>query len=151
MPNVIPNIFMTNLASGALNFTGHLLKAALFTGTFEPGLLKDTDSYSTIEVDTGAVELSNTSYPVGGYDISGADVYTDDSTDIMTFDIDDLDFTAGATDFDPVRFVAIYDDDDANKSLVYIIDLGKDITITANGTLHISIHPDGIITCSNPN
>ena len=146
MSNIIPNVFMTNLANNTLDFENHTIKAALFTGTFDATTLKDTDSYLNLT----NPELDTTGYPTGGIEVTGKSVSTDNTTDMMKFDIEDLEFTAGTTDYDPVRFVVIYDDTDVNKGLVYIIDLTRDITITANGTLHITIHNDGIITCSNP-
>jgi len=114
MANVIPNIFMTALADNSMNFVSDTLIASLMiTTSFDEEGLRDTETFGDISTNGLGDEITNADY--SPTTVLGQNVTTDDGTNRMTFIINDLAFTAGASDFPAARYIAIYDQTNNDK------------------------------------
>ena len=122
------------LATGAIDFSSDEFKIILM----ESGFIfdKDTDhQYS----DVSGNELPGINgYTAGGQALAGVAVIEDDVDDRTEVTWNNATWTALGGPIGPASGAIIYDDTDANKSIVGYIDFGTDYTQADGGTATIT-------------
>jgi len=143
MADLIFNKFKEWMADGTMDIDDDAFKVALFSSATLP-----TATYQSYNVGGAGVSLTNDKTEVGsgsGYTTTGASLSTPtwvESAGTVTFDAVD---TAWSSATFTARWAAIYDNTDANKGLVALIDFGTSKSVTA-GTFTIQWHSSGIFT-----
>lgn len=143
MADVIPHDFFRAVCEKEqdLNSTD-TVKVALVDNTYTPSA--DHTQYSDVSGD----ELANSNgYTTGGYTVT-CTVTDDDSNDLVKIDITDPTWTASGGTLGGVaaRYAVVYNDSSTPKSILYIIDLGGDQTVSDGQTFTINIDSDGLMT-----
>lgn len=143
MADVIPHDFIRSLAEKEqdLNSTD-TVKVALVDNTYTPSA--DHTQYSDVSGD----ELANSNGYTTGGDTVACTVTDDDSNDLVKIDIADPTWTASGGTLGGVaaRYAVVYNDSSTPKSILYIIDLGSDQTVSDGQTFTINIDSDGLMT-----
>jgi len=134
--------FKEKMADGTLDLDGDTFKCALFTSSLTP--VQTDDDYSAL-----SNEVANgNGYATGGETL--ASVTWADSSGTVTFDADDIDWTASGGSI-VGRYAIIYDDTDAGKQLVAMCLMDNapaDVTVTDGNTLTLQLHANGIFQLS---
>lgn len=131
------NRHYTNLQKKLEDMVNDDIKVALVLNTYTPD--RDHNTWETGS-DPFDKETSGTGYTAGGLSLAGKTVTQDDVNDRGVFSATNLTFSTVSITF---RYVIIYNNTLANKDLIYCIDMGQDITKTAED-LTLEWDSDGI-------
>lgn len=139
MADIIPHYFIRQQAIGEIDFPNDEFKCVLCSGTYDE-TLRDVRYYyelSAYEITSGC------GYELGGIDVSGTSVTTNDTDDTINYFADDMTFIASGGDIH-TRFAAMYDITGQN-TVVYFFDFGEDKIIFDGGTLQIKTSDIGFM------
>lgn len=143
MADVIPHDFFRSVMEKEQDINAtDTIKCCLVDNTYTPSA--DHTQYSDVSGD----ELANSNgYTTGGETVT-CSVTDDDSNDLVKVDITDPSWTASGGTLGGVaaRYAVVYNDSSTPKSILYIIDLGADQTITDGQQFTIQIDSDGLFT-----
>lgn len=140
MADIIPHDAMRAMAAAEIAVGSHTFKAALFTSS----ATVNADNVGLS--DLGANQVANgNGYTTGGATVT-ATVTDSDGSDNVKFDISDPSWTASGGSVGPFRYLVVYDDTHASDQIVYIVDLGTNITITSGGSWSLTVDANGLFT-----
>lgn len=121
------------LATKAIDFANDTFKIILM----QSGFVFNRDTHHQYS-DVSASQLSaGYGYTTGGATLTGVVVTEDDTNDRCSIVWNDATWTASGGDIGPSDGAIIYDDTDANDSIVGYIDFGADYTQADGGTATI--------------
>lgn len=142
MADIIPHDFLRALGAGEITIGTDTFKAALFNSS----ATVNADNVGL--TDLGANQVANGSgYTTGGATVT-ATVTDDDTGNSVKYDISDPSWTASGGSIGPFRYVAIYDDTHASDEIMYLVDLGTDVTITDGSTWTLNVDANGLFTAA---
>lgn len=140
MADIIPHDIIRAMGAGEIVIGTHTFKAALFNSSATVGA--DVVGLS----DLGANQVANgNGYTTGGATVT-ATVTDNDSGDNVKFDISDPSWTASGGSVGPFRYVVVYDDTHASDAIMYIVDLGTNVTVTDGSTWTLNVDANGLFT-----
>lgn len=135
------NAFKKQLMLKTINMDTDTIKVALMTNSF---VFNANEASNDEWSDVSANEVSGppAGYTTGGATIANTSVTVNDTTDVATFDGDNVVWTTSTI---TAYHAVIYDDTTATKYLIAAIDFGG-AQISSSGNFTISWHNDGILT-----
>jgi len=134
MANQAANRLKYLIAQGGIDFSADTFKIILM----QSGFTFDRDAHHDYG-DVSASELATAfGYTAGGYTLLGVAVTEDDINDRTTVTWSNPTWTAAGGDIGPTDGAIIYDDTDANDSLVGYIDFGGNYTQANGGTMTLT-------------
>lgn len=143
MADIIPHDFFRSVLEKEQDINAtDTIKCCLVDNTYTPDA--DHTQYSDVSGD----ELANSNgYTTGGATVT-ASVTDSDANDNVKVDISDPTWTASGGTLGGVaaRYAVVYNDSSTPKSILYIVDLGADQTITDGQQFTIQIDADGLFT-----
>lgn len=140
MADVIPHKFEKVKGDGAINFSTDTFKAALFTSSAT--VTPDVAGLS----DLGANQVANgNGYTTGGVTVACTNT-SDDSNNRTVIDSANPSWTASGGNIGPFRYVVWYDDTHASDQIMYILDLGADVTIVSGQSWPVTVDANGLYT-----
>ena len=133
--------FLNSLMQKLIDVDSDSIKVALLSSSYTP----DLDNHDFFD-DVTAYQVTGTGYTAGGLAVTGKLLSYNSSTNTWTFDFDDPSWTiVGAL---TARYAVVYDatpSTDANRPLMFLIDLGENKTAT-DGTFKLTIAGTGLFT-----
>lgn len=128
------------IGDGTIDLDTHTFKIQLHSDSYTPNA--ETHSVKT--------DLSNEVANGNGYTTGGATLTATwvRSTTTVTFDANDVQWTASGGNIGPFQYAVIYDDTASSDELVAYCDLGDDYTIIDGNTATIAFNASGILSLS---
>jgi hypothetical protein len=140
MADIIPHDLIRAMANKEVDLDTDTIKVALFTSSATVGA--DVVGLS----DLGANQVANgNGYTTGGVAVTPS-LADQDGSDNVKYDISDPSWTASGGSIGPFRYAVVYDDTHASDQIIYIIDLGTNVTISSGASFSIVIDSNGLFT-----
>lgn len=138
MADIIPHDLIRSMMNKEVDLDTDTIKAALFTSSATVGA--DVVGLS----DLGANQVANgNGYTTGGVAVTPS-ITDQDGSDNTKYDISDPSWTASGGSIGPFRYLVVYDDTHASDQIIYIVDLGTNVTITSGSTWTLNVDANGL-------
>jgi hypothetical protein len=133
MADMIFNAFNQKLGAGVFDLSSDSLKLCLLTSAYTP------DATDAVYGDLSGEVANGNGYTTGGKALTGV-TWTQDGNGAV-LDAADPSWTSATF---TARYAVLYDDTDANKSLICLFDFGGNVAVTA-GTFTVSFDAAGML------